>query len=216
MQRINMNRDQTPNFIGGWYLDQPDLCEKIIDFFEGNPSMHEAGSTFYGVDVSRKNSIDLVIRPKDLRNPTHAIFKNYLQELHRCFIDYLDQWPFLNDPLKEVDIGAFNIQKYRVGGHFSKVHTERASVFTMHRALVWMTYLNDVEEGGHTHFAHYGLDVKPERGKTLIWPTDWTHAHTGNLVTAGVKYIVTGWMHYPIVRHFTAVDLECSAPEEGA
>jgi hypothetical protein len=27
---------------------------------------------------------------------------------------------------------------------------------------------------------------------------------------------VTGWMHYPIVRHFTAVDLECSAPEEGA
>jgi hypothetical protein len=128
-------------------------------------------------------------------------------------MDYLEQWPFLRDPLKEVDIGAFNIQKYRVGGHFSKLHTERASVFTMHRALVWMTYLNEVEDGGQTSFAHYRLDVKPERGKTLIWPTDWTHAHTGNLVTTGVKYIVTGWMHYPIVRHYTEVDLECPAPQ---
>ena len=45
-----------------------------------------------------------------------------------------------------------------------------------------MTYLNDVEDGGITNFAHYKIDVKPEVGKTLIWPSEWTHAHSGGIV----------------------------------
>ena len=61
-----------------------------------------------------------------------------------------------------------------------------------------MTYLNDVEDGGRTRFPNYGLEVKPERGKTLIWPAEWTHSHTGNVVDSGTKYIITGWMHFPL------------------
>ena len=58
-----------------------------------------------------------------------------------------------------------------------------------------MTYLNDVENGGNTNFEFYNLKIKPEMGKTLIWPADWTHAHTGEIVNSGSKYIITGWMH---------------------
>ena len=60
-----------------------------------------------------------------------------------------------------------------------------------------MTYLNDVEDGGATHFLHYDLTVQPEAGKTLIWPAEWTHAHAGQVLNSGVKYIITGWMHFP-------------------
>ena len=60
-----------------------------------------------------------------------------------------------------------------------------------------MTYLNDVPEGGETEFPMYGLKIKPETGKTLIWPAEWTHAHKGAIVVKGNKYIITGWMHYP-------------------
>jgi hypothetical protein len=200
MQRIDLGCDKTPHFIGSWQIDNPGLCEQIIEFFERNSTRHKKGSTYYGVDLSKKSSTDLIVYPNDLREPSHNIFRAYLQELQKCYLDYLQQWPFLTDSLREIDIGPFNIQKYKAGDHFSFVHTERSSPSTMHRALVWMTYLNDVEEGGHTHFAHYGLDVKPERGKTLIWPSDWTHAHRGNQVTAGPKYIITGWMIYPILR----------------
>ena len=44
-----------------------------------------------------------------------------------------------------------------------------------------MTYLNDVadEDGGSTVFTHYGLEVQPQKGHTLIWPAEWTHAHKG-------------------------------------
>ena len=39
--------------------------------------------------------------------------------------------------------------------------------------------------------------IKPEIGKTLIWPAEWTHAHKGEVLNSGVKYIITGWMHFP-------------------
>jgi len=34
----------------------------------------------------------------------------------------------------------------------------------LHRTLVWMTYLNDVEDGGETEFPMFGLKVRPQRG----------------------------------------------------
>ena len=42
------------------------------------------------------------------------------------------------------------------------------------------------------------IKVKPEKGKTLIWPAEWTHAHTGSILKSGKKYIITGWMHFGI------------------
>ena len=65
------------------------------------------------------------------------------------------------------------------------------------RAFVFSVYLNDVEDGGETYFEHYDLKIKPEIGKTLIWPAEWTHAHKGEVLKSGLKYIVTGWMHFP-------------------
>ena len=41
------------------------------------------------------------------------------------------------------------------------------------------------------------LKIKPETGKTIIWPAEWTHAHTGEILKSGKKYIITGWMHFP-------------------
>jgi hypothetical protein len=79
------------------------------------------------------------------------------------------------------------------------MHAERTSLETLHRVFAWMTYLNDVDvkEGGSTFFSHYGLEVQPRKGLTLIWPAEWTHAHKGNLLNADSKYIITGWMHFP-------------------
>ena len=65
----------------------------------------------------------------------------------------------------------------------------------MHRVFAWMTYLNDIKSyNGHTYFPHYDLKIRPEKGKTLIWPAEWTHAHTGEILKDETKYIITGWM----------------------
>ena len=38
------------------------------------------------------------------------------------------------------------------------------------------------------------IKVKPECGKTLIWPAEWTHAHYGSILKKNEKYIITGWI----------------------
>ena len=90
-----------------------------------------------------------------------------------------------------------NLQKYFPGDHFAALHSERTGLSTLHRIFAFMTYLNDVNDGGTTNFDHYGLKIKPEQNKTLIWPAEWTHAHRGNVLNSDSKYIITGWMHFP-------------------
>ena len=133
----------------------------------------------------------------NLKKPKFEILKQYVNELHKCFLDYQNQWPFLKSMLKDIDVGEFNIGEYSPGDHFAVLHSERTSLATLHRLFAWMTYLNDVDDGGQTNFSHYGIKMKPEIGKTLIWPAEWTHAHTGEVLKSGKKYMITGWMHFP-------------------
>lgn len=198
MKRIELVGSNPPCFIGAWFLTNPRLCQDLIEFFERNVEQQREGATSGGLHITAKKSTDLPVNPRDLRLATHSAIANYMRELYECHLDYLQQWPFLAGFLAEVDIGSFNIQRYQAGEHFSGVHSERCSLGNLHRVLAWMTYLNDVEDGGYTNFRHYGLNIKPERGKTLIWPAEWTHAHSGGVVESGVKYIITGWMHFPL------------------
>jgi len=59
-----------------------------------------------------------------------------------------------------------------------------------------MTYLNDISDEGETEFLYQKIKVKPEKGLTLIWPTDWTHTHRGIPSQTETKYIATGWYRF--------------------
>lgn len=198
MKRIDLAPSgATPHFIGSWQIEPTTVCNELIEFFESHPENHTHGQTGSGLNVAAKTSTDLAIRPRELELPDHQPVRDYLKMLFSCYQDYLQQWPFLGSVLARIDIGSFNIQRYRPGEHFSKLHAERTTLGTSHRVLAWMTYLNDISDGGSTTFTHQQLDVQPETGKTLIWPAEWTHAHKGNVVNSGTKYIITGWMHFP-------------------
>ena len=197
MKRLNLNSDKT-HFIGCWDIENVNLCTNIIKFFEENKELQISGITGTGIsDSNVKKTTDIPINPHDLKKPKFKILKNYVNELHKCFLDYQNQWPFLKKIFKSVNVPGFNIQKYSKGDHFAYLHCERSSLNSLHRLFAWMTYLNDVDEGGLTNFTHYKIKVKPKTCKTLIWPAEWTHAHTGQILKSGTKYIVTGWMHFP-------------------
>ena len=196
MKRINLNNDQV-NFIGSWKIEDDNISKNIINFFEKNIDLQKDGTTSDGKKTEIKKTTDINIHPKNLKDESFLDIKKYIDELHKCYLDYQEQWPFVKEIINTVDIPSFNIQKYNPGDHFSRAHTERASINSLHRVFAWMTYLNDVQDGGNTYFNHYDLRVKPEIGKTLIWPAEWTHAHSGEVLKTGVKYIITGWMHFP-------------------
>jgi len=196
MKRLKLNDDQV-NFIGIWNIENQQLCKDIINFFEKNIDLQKDGSTSDGKKYEIKKTTDINVHPKDLKNQKYEPIKKYIEQLHKCYLDYQEVWPFLKDKINTVDIPTFNIQRYIPGDHFSHIHTERSSLNSLHRVFAWMTYLNDVEDGGNTYFTHYNLRIKPETGKTLIWPAEWTHAHCGEILNEGIKYIITGWMHFP-------------------
>jgi len=190
-------KSQCPNFIGSWNIENDNLCKEIIDLFNTNKNLQNKGVTSSVVDTTIKKTTDISIKPNDLKNIKFKCLKDYIEELYNCYIDYQNQWPFVKNLTENIHIGAFNIQKYSSGDHFSKIHTERSGIKNLHRLFAWMTYLNDVDDGGITNFSHYDIRIKPEIGKTLIWPAEWTHAHNGEIINSGVKYIITGWIHFP-------------------
>ena len=199
MKRIEIKNTESPHFISAWKLNNDSICDEIINFFETNPQMQNSGRRIDGkIDTEKKDTLDITIQPKNLLEKKFSIMKNYMEELNILYEDYVNQWPFIKKFLNNIDIGSFNIQKYNTGGHISSVHSERTSIATLQRIFVFLTYLNDVEEGGETRFDHYDLDIIPEKGKTIIWPAEWTHAHSGGIVTKGNKYVITGWMNFPI------------------
>ena len=198
MERINITDEKKrPHFIGSWNTKNYELCKEIISFFEENKTLQKTGVLVSGRDFTKKKTTDITVKPSDLKDDKYKCFNNYIGELYKCFIDYQHQWPFMKRMIKDVDIGSFNIQKYSKGDHFSQIHTERSNLQNSNRLFAWMTYLNNVEDGGTTDFSHYDIKIKPEIGKTLIWPAEWTHAHSGKILNSGKKYIITGWMHFP-------------------
>ncbi len=185
-----------PNFIGAWMIEPSSLCDELVKYFELNIGRQKKGVAGGAVNTEIKDSLDITIRPKELTFKGNEILNEYFKVLFEFHKDYICQWPFLKNLSKKYEIGSFNLQKYNPGQHFKKIHTERSSLETLHRVFAFMTYLNDVEEGGSTYFNHFDLEIKPKKGLTLIWPAEWTHAHRGNVLESGSKYIITGWIDF--------------------
>ncbi len=196
MKRISLEGPD-PHFIGCWNLEQDSLCDEVVNFFEAHQEKQEAGKSAGGVDLNAKNSTDITVHPRELESDEFKPIKQYIDCLFECYKDYTEQYPFLGSIMSKTDIGSFNIQKYLPGGHFKLAHSERTSIQNSFRVLAWMCYLNDVEDGGTTTFTQQNMTVQPEKGKQMIWPAEWTHAHTGDVLNSGEKYIITGWMHFP-------------------
>ena len=183
-----------PNFIGSWIINEF-ICNELIDYFESNKQKHRQGVSASGLRKNTKDRVDISLTPRDITLPEQKCFQNYFENIFECYKDYNIQWPFLASIIDNLDIGAFNLGRYNPGQHYQGLHCERASIENLSRLFAFMTYLNDVDEGGSTYFKHYDLKVKPQKGLTLIWPAEWTHAHKGNKVKSGSKYIITGWLN---------------------
>jgi len=69
------------NFIAGWYIEDPFICDDMIKFFEQNSSYVERGGMGDGeIDLNRKNSFDLGFNSDDNREPLVS-YKKILSEV---------------------------------------------------------------------------------------------------------------------------------------
>ncbi|MEE2023060.1 MULTISPECIES: 2OG-Fe(II) oxygenase [Alkalimonas] len=96
-------------------------------------------------------------------------------------------------------IGAVQMQKYDAGkGNYnywhSEVYPQQPHNEALHRALLFMFYLNDVEDGGQTEFYYQNKAIQPKTGRMVIAPAYFTHTHRGCIPVSNDKYILTSWI----------------------
>lgn len=106
-------------------------------------------------------------------------------------------------------MGEINAQKYTAndGGYpywHSENYPQKGSIDALHRNLLFMFYLNDVDEGGETEFYYQDKKIKPKTGRMVIAPSGFTHTHRGNVPTSNDKYILTSWVLFNPAEHIFA------------
>ena len=111
---------------------------------------------------------------------------------------YLGLHPIANDfPAFSVS-ETFNILKYEKGQGYHSTHTDYFPHGpTNLRHLTGICFRSDVSEGGELVFPQQDLEIKPERGKLVIFPSGWTHAHhTMPVLSDEVRYVFQLWWSF--------------------
>ena len=106
--------------------------------------------------------------------------------------------------------GSINVQKYQQNkGGYPHWHSEQfpqnGHNEALHRVVLYMFYLNDVEEGGETEFYYQQRKISPKKGTMVIAPAGFTHTHRGNKPVSGDKYIATSWIMFNRAEQLYAV-----------
>jgi len=184
-------------FIGGWFMPKKD-CNDVIKFYKNNEDKSYQGNVGTGnnrdgkVNCKIKKCNQLTINQKDLS----IHLKNYIAHLSNILNLYKQKYPFCDTMSTYSLREPVNIQHYKPTEGYFDWHTENLGCkYTKYRHLVFMTYLNTVENAG-TEFYHQNVKTKCETGLTLIWPAAWTHTHRGIVSMEKEKFIITGWLTF--------------------
>lgn len=181
------------NFIYQTYLKDISICDELIDFHKTSESKEKGRISRNQIDTTLKSSTDVTIW-----DFTHPVINKYCDNLQDILNEYIEAYSYCNYYAPFNITEPMSIQHYKPGEAFYAYHTERGSAFmpSVTRHLVFMTYLNDIDDEGGTEFFYQKLKVKPKKGLTLIWPADWTHTHKGIPSETQDKYVITGWYNY--------------------
>tara|TARA_R110000787_G_C13272112_1_gene431593 strand:+ start:98 stop:757 length:660 start_codon:yes stop_codon:yes gene_type:complete len=205
-ESVSLTEESHPSFIGSYLLKDLSVCDRLIEehkkslniergYVTDSNKPHETNELkeikqAKKIDLTAKNSYDL-----DMNFITPSLTESYCFQLQGCLEAYIRDYVFASQ-CERYGIEGGQVQMYPKGGGFFNYHSEVNGMSTCRRNLVFMTYLNDVEDGGETDFLYQNLKVKPRKGLTLIWPSGWTHTHKGIPSMTEEKYIITGWYHY--------------------
>ena len=190
-------------FIGGGYMSE-EICDEVLDFYNNNKSSQISGTI--GSDEKNdgsQNKFDPIVNVEAKKCTQLNIIPNaqeltlYNIHLQAILDDYKQKYKWA-DFVKTYDIiENMIIQHYKPGEGFYKWHMEQNGyAHTVYRHLVFMTYLNDVENGGTEFYYFPDLKIQARKGLTLIWPAGWTHTHKGVISNVDEKYIITGWYSF--------------------
>lgn len=174
------------------------LCDEIVSLFDRSQSklegrvIDERGG--HVVNRKAKMSIDL-----DLSGEV-GLESGIDQELYRlvgrAFNTYVDMFGVLK-AFSVYDTGYF-LTRYSKGEGFYDWHIDAGNDATINRLFSCLIYLNTVSDGGQTEFFYQKTNVKPMKGRLVLFPAAWTHLHKGSVPVSEDKYIMTTFLTHKV------------------
>ena len=167
----------TYNFIEEYELPIS-VCDNLLNYYKKNTEYK-----FDRIDIKKTTEVHFFNDSND------QTIKDFFNELVKHIIKYVDKYKF-KDTIRTFKTNK--IQHYRSKTGFVELHYERNKKYAT-RELVYMAYLNTVNDGGGTEFPFQNKIFSAKKGKLLVWPAGFTHPHKGIISSTEEKYIVTGW-----------------------
>lgn len=201
LKKVNPNIECSfDNFVGifdGFFTEES--CKGLIDYFK---SCELAGVTEARQEYHHGFSRDKIDDESvSFHNKYHALnselnfkavdFENIFW--NQCYKLYAEKYATLAN-YSPHRIYTTKIQRTEKEQGYHVWHSDGEFKPLCNRLLVFILYLNDVEEGGETEFLYISKRVKPKAGRLILFPTSITHTHRGNPPISNTKYIFTGWV----------------------
>ena len=198
LKELELHHFPDESFINGCYIPD-DICDDLVKYFDENPDRHYKGKVYGIGDTSQCNAVfkasteisfHINQNEEDVK-----IMSEYIKSLNLCIREYESKYDRVKLLATYAITEGIQIQKYEPSEGYKTWHCERYGIAQQTRCFAFMTYLNDVSDGG-TEFMYQKLISPAKKGLTMIWPSDWTHTHRGQISHTHKKYIITGWLNY--------------------
>ena len=182
-----------------------EICAEVVENLSGIiDELGHQGRTAGGVNTTYKKSTDIRLVDETLTTVTddelRTILENFVDSLQQainiCYSEYRRNMRSLWHLSGMYDSG-FQVQRYSKINDYYREHVDSfpwGGELSL-RALSVVVYLNDIEQGGETDFPLQGIKVKPKCGRICIFPSNFTHPHSGNPSLSSDKWIVSTFLH---------------------
>ena len=186
-------------FVKSYTIIDPRHISKLIRY-ANNLSYEKAG--ILGNDISRctidekiRNVEEFPLNRKSKRMTDVKWFNFFKAKIDLGLKLYIEDLKKINyNGCYPERILNINLLKYKENYFYTK-HVDHSARTT--RTLSVVIFLNNDYEGGHLCF-DLGQDeilkIKPEVGKTVIFPSIFLYPHYVEPVTKGTRYVVVSWV----------------------
>ena len=164
-----------------------DFCAQVVEHFESEPDKQKRNGKAFRAGLSESSWLERDFTGLQAFNFSNVI-TNCLRQYKGIYEKDCGIRPALPNPSA---LAPLIVKRYDAGGEdrFQPHFDSLADVADRYMVFLW--YLNDVDEGGETSFVDLGIDASPKAGKLLIFPPYWMYRHAGKPPLSGPKYILS-------------------------
>jgi prolyl 4-hydroxylase len=163
------------------------LCAKMIESFQTLARFQRSNGKGIRAGLEKSAWTELDLTPLSDGGFRAMLIDNMVKHLEK----YNSRLNLTIPIPPSIKTSEFIIKRYRANSednfqpHFDSIGE------VSNRYLVFLWYLNDVQQGGDTHFVDLGIEVIPKTGRLLMFPPYWMYQHQGRPPVSNDKYILS-------------------------